>query len=76
MKLFEAPAIDAARRGMRGLIAIVDHQRERFAVTGTSVGTNPWPAVYEWVPVAPQVSYGVGAWLLAACETRALGTSP
>lgn len=71
VKLLEAPAIEAARRGMRGLIAIVDQHRDRFAVTGTSVGTNPWPAIYEWVPVAPQVSYGVGAWLIAACEVRA-----
>jgi unsaturated rhamnogalacturonyl hydrolase len=70
-KLLEAPAIEAARRGMRGLIAIVDQHRDRFAVTGTSVGTNPWPAIYEWVPVAPQLSYGVGAWLIAACEVRA-----
>jgi rhamnogalacturonyl hydrolase YesR len=64
--------LPAARRGMRGLIAIVDHDRDRFEVTGTSLGTNPWPAVYEHVPTAPQVSYGVGAWLLAACEVSQL----
>lgn len=72
MKLLDAPAIEAARRGMRGLIAIVDQHRDRFAVTGTSAGTNPWPAIYEWVPVAPQLSYGVGAWLIGACEVRDL----
>lgn len=66
--LLDAAASDAARRGMRGLIAIVDQHGPRYAVTGTSLGTNPWPAIYEWVPTAPQVSYGVGAWLLAACE--------
>lgn len=70
--LLDTPARDAARRGMRGLITIVDQQSERFIVTGTSVGTNPWPAIYEWVPVAPDVSYGAGAWLIAACEVRAL----
>jgi rhamnogalacturonyl hydrolase YesR len=62
----------AARRGMRGLIAIVDHDGGRFEVTGTSLGTNPWPAIYEHVPTTPQVSYGVGAWLLAACEVSQL----
>jgi len=70
--LLEADALHAVGRGMRGLIAIVDHERDRFEVTGTSLGTNPWPAVYEHVPTAPQVSYGVGAWLLAACEVSQL----
>jgi unsaturated rhamnogalacturonyl hydrolase len=58
----------AAARGMRGLLAIVDHDGARHVITGTSLGTNPWPAIYAYVPTASQVSYGVGAWLLAACE--------
>jgi rhamnogalacturonyl hydrolase YesR len=72
VKLLDADVLPAARRGMRGLIAIVDHEEDRFEVTGTSLGTNPWPAIYEHVPTAPQVSYGVGAWLLAACEASLL----
>jgi len=72
VKLLDADAMLAARRGMRGLIAIVDHEGDRFEVIGTSLGTNPWPAIYEHVPTAPQVSYGVGAWLLAACEVDQL----
>jgi len=67
-KLFDVPAQQAAARGMRGLLAIIEHDGERYEVTGTSLGTNPWPAIYAYVPTASQVSYGVGAWLLAACE--------
>lgn len=72
VKLLGAEASLAAEHGMRGLIAIVKRERHRFEVTGTSLGTNPWPALYEYVPTAPQVSYGVGAWLLAACELAEL----
>ena len=41
-------------------------------VTGTSLGTNPVEPLYRWTPTAEQVSYGVGAWLLAASETLQL----
>jgi hypothetical protein len=32
------------------------------------LGTNPVEALYARTPTADQVSYGVGAWLLAALE--------
>jgi rhamnogalacturonyl hydrolase YesR len=66
--LLDARAATAAARGMRGLLEILKQDGERHVVPGTSLGTNPWPAIYEHVPTAPQVSYGVGAFLLAACE--------
>ena len=66
--LLDARASTAATRGMRGLLAILEHEGDRRVVPGTSLGTNPWPAIYEHVPTAPQVSYGVGAFLIAACE--------
>jgi unsaturated rhamnogalacturonyl hydrolase len=69
--LFDVRARAAAERGMRGLLAILVQDGER-SVPGTSLGTNPWPAIYELVPTAPQVSYGVGAFLLAACELSRL----
>lgn len=34
----------------------------------TSIGTNPSPGWYRWVPRARQVNYGVGAWLMLAAE--------
>ena len=68
VKLFDDGARRAAMRGMRGLRAITRRDGERYEITGTSLGTNPWPEIYAYVPTASQVSYGVGAWLLAACE--------
>lgn len=69
--LLDAGARRAAEHGMRGLLAIVERDGARHVIPGTSLGTNPWPALYAHVPTASQVSYGVGAWLLAACELRA-----
>ncbi len=58
--------------GVRGLWQIVRSEGERQLVTGTSLGTNPVELLYRWTPTAEQVSYGVGAWLLAVTETLAL----
>lgn len=67
-QLLGGAAHQAALRGMRGLLSIVAHDGERSVVTGTSLGTNPWPEIYRYVPTASDVSYGVGAWLMAACQ--------
>jgi unsaturated rhamnogalacturonyl hydrolase len=58
----------AVERGARGLLSILRRKGDRVEVPGTSLGTNPVPAIYAYVPTAAQVSYGVGAWLLAASE--------
>lgn len=64
------PPADARTRArdLSGLSAIVQQQGTRALVTGTSLGTNPIKALYAITPTADQVTYGVGAWLLAACE--------
>jgi unsaturated rhamnogalacturonyl hydrolase len=61
---------DAAQRGMRGLLGMVEAHGSRLQVRGTSLGTNPSHHArgYAKVRRASQVSYGVGAWLLAASE--------
>jgi rhamnogalacturonyl hydrolase YesR len=66
--LYGASTARAVERGALGLMSILERKGDRVRVTGTSLGTNPWPAIYAWVPTATQVSYGVGAWLLAASE--------
>jgi len=60
----------AARLGMDGLmnVLVVDEETGRTEVKDTSLGTNPIAASYPNIPVARQVSYGVGGWLLAASE--------
>jgi rhamnogalacturonyl hydrolase YesR len=58
----------AIERGGRGLWAIIRRRGPEAHVTGTSLGTNPIEALYSRTPTADQVSYGVGAWLLAAVE--------
>lgn len=68
--LFEAAAWDAAGLGMHGLQQALrsDPQSGRMVVTGTSLGTSPVAPPYASIPVGDEVSYGVGAWLLAASE--------
>jgi unsaturated rhamnogalacturonyl hydrolase len=57
-----------ARRGMRGLIGVLESHPSGVEVTDTSLGTNPNARRYKTIRRKNQVSYGVGAWLLAASE--------
>ena len=66
--LFSEQARLAAERGARGLLSIVRWQGGRAEVTGTSLGTNPIALLYAITPTGDQISYGVGAWLMAASE--------
>lgn len=67
--LLDERARAAAIRGMGGLLGAVVHVRGGGAhVVGTSVATVPLPGFYRFVPRRRQVTYGVGAWLLAAAE--------
>lgn len=70
--LFDARTRTRVLSGARGLWQVVRREGDRQLVTGTSLGTNPVELLYRWTPTATQVSYGVGAWLLAATETLAL----
>lgn len=70
--LFGADTLERVLRGVGGLWQVVRREGDRQLVTGTSLGTNPVELLYRWTPTANQVSYGVGAWLLAASETLAL----
>lgn len=70
--LFDDATRVAAERGGRGLWAVVRRRGPEAQVTGTSLGTNPIEALYARTPTADQVSYGVGAWLLAAVEIARL----
>jgi len=70
--LFDAETRARVLRGARGLWQVVRREGDRQLVTGTSLGTNPVEVLYRWTPTAQQVSYGVGAWLLAASETLAM----
>lgn len=67
--LFGDDTVARVVRGARGLWQVVRRAGTRELVTGTSLGTNPVERLYRWTPTAEQVSYGVGAWLLAASET-------
>ena len=64
--LLDAEAQVAAEHAMRGLQSIVTRQGDRALVTGTSLGTNPIAFRYRRIRRRSQVSYGVGAWLMAA----------
>ncbi|HEX5658254.1 MAG TPA: glycoside hydrolase family 88 protein, partial [Polyangiales bacterium] len=66
--LFDASFRAAAERGMRGLTGTLEQRGDRLEVSGTSLGTNPSARArgYARIGRANQVSYGVGAWLLAA----------
>lgn len=58
----------AAQSGMQGLqtTLLIDADSGRIEVDGTSLGTIPIARLYATIPTDKQVSYGVGAWLLAA----------
>ncbi len=62
----------AARRGMDGLLAVLvmpdGADPERLEVGGISDATLPVASTYANIPQRRQLSYGVGAWLLAASE--------
>jgi unsaturated rhamnogalacturonyl hydrolase len=68
--LFGAAAWEAAQLGMQGLqqTLLIDEETGRIEVTGTSLGTAPVASLYRSIPTDKQVSYGVGAWLLAAIQ--------
>jgi unsaturated rhamnogalacturonyl hydrolase len=58
----------AATIGGEGLLGRLRRRGASTIVTGTSIGTNPVAGLYRFVPVRDQVTYGVGAFLLAASE--------
>jgi len=64
--VFGAEAAAAAERGMEGLLTVLIYDGDRVEVGGTSVGTGPRPRLYPYIPTESQVTYGVGAWLMAA----------
>jgi len=66
--------LDAAKRAVEGVKGAVDvDQNGRPFVTGISGGTEPSTfEVYVGVPVQDDVSYGVGASILALIETSGL----
>lgn len=64
--LFSESATTSARLGMRGLVGTLEQRGDRLEVSGTSLGTNPNARRYVHISRRNQVSYGVGAWLLAA----------
>jgi unsaturated rhamnogalacturonyl hydrolase len=64
--LLDEHAAAGARHAMRGLLAQVAIEDGRAVVLGTSLGTNPNARRYRRVRQRADVSYGVGAWLLAA----------
>lgn len=61
-------SIEEQRRDHRALLAMLRQEGSRTVVTGTSLGTNPVRGLYALTPTADQVSYGVGAWLMAATQ--------
>ena len=64
--VFPSEALVAAERGMEGLLTVLIYDGDRVEVGGTSLGTGPRPRLYPLIPTDSQVSYGVGAWLMAA----------
>ena len=62
----------ALERGARGLLGVLRCQTEQCIVTGTSLGTNPVGTSYRTTATADQISYGVGAWLMAMSEILSL----
>ncbi len=67
--LLEAePARAAAARARRGLRQLLQWQQGRPLLPNTSTGTHPgFRAYYRAVPMASNVSHGVGAMLLLLC---------
>lgn len=69
LEVFPEETREAVLRGGRALLwALRRSGVGRAVVTGTSLGTNPIAATYAITPTADGVSYGVGAWLMAASE--------
>ncbi|HEX7478633.1 MAG TPA: glycoside hydrolase family 88 protein [Polyangiales bacterium] len=66
--IFSLPTRAAMVRGAQGLLRVLRDAPRAPKVTGTSLGTNPIELLYRITPTADDVSYGVGAWLLAAVE--------
>lgn len=64
--LFGQAELAVAAAGMRGLLGVLEPHADGLEVTGTSLGTNPRARRYAKIGQQNQVSYGVGAWLLAA----------
>jgi unsaturated rhamnogalacturonyl hydrolase len=66
--LFDARYRTAAAQGMLGLISKLEPNGDRLEVSGTSTGTNPSTSARRYAQISRknQLSYGVGAWLLAA----------
>jgi unsaturated rhamnogalacturonyl hydrolase len=62
----------ALRRGASGLLALLRCRAGQRIVPGTSLGTNPIASSYRTTATAEQISYGVGAWLMATSEILAL----
>lgn len=62
-------ARDAARRALQAIVARLEPRPRGLSVTGTSIATNPTPALlYRLTPRQDDVDYGVGAVLLLAAE--------
>jgi unsaturated rhamnogalacturonyl hydrolase len=70
--VFGAEARAAAERGMEGLMTTLIYDGERVEVGGTSLGTGPRPRLYPRIPTDSQVTYGNGAWLMAARQVLLL----
>jgi len=68
LRLLPLTARAVLERGGKGLWSIVRRSGSEAVVTGTSLGTNPIESLYRRIPTSDQISYGVGAWLLAATE--------
>lgn len=62
---------NAVVKGSNGLLNKTlrwNRSGSQATVRYTSIGTNPDPGLYRWVPRKSQVNYGVGAWLMLAAE--------
>lgn len=70
--VFPSATQRALQRGAHGLLGVLRCEAERCTVTGTSLGTNPIGTSYRTTATADQVSYGVGAWLMATSEILSL----
>ncbi|MCP4159868.1 MAG: hypothetical protein GY760_07335 [Deltaproteobacteria bacterium] len=67
--IFGSETYNSVLDGAQGLLDNTldwHHNDTQADVTKTSIGTNPTPGLYRFVPKQSQVSYGVGAWLMFA----------
>jgi rhamnogalacturonyl hydrolase YesR len=67
-ELFGQDTQAAVERGAMGLDRVLRQRGSWTQVSGTSTGTNPIAGLYRFIPRRNQVTYGVGAFLLAASE--------